>query len=279
LLQELIRPHSLQEFFANFWEKAPLHVRRGNDLDANSGICELVSIDDIDALLAAHGAGMHRLEAIRMGQGGIMLTQQEYVRNCESSFGEIDVERVLSLYRNGASIILNQVDDSIGPLKHLCQTLSQAFRTSVHANAYLTPPHSQGFSVHFDTHDVFVLQISGEKLWDLYDPDKVLATVRFAEEANRRSDGAARQVRLTAGDVLYIPRGHPHEAKAHDHASLHLTVGLTAYTWSDAIRDVVSELEVNDEAFRRSFGSTFEADGAEQRTAMLTTLTERLCNP
>jgi ribosomal protein L16 Arg81 hydroxylase len=279
LLQELIRPHSLQEFFTNFWEKAPLHIRSVNDPDAKGGICELVSIDDIDALLAAYGAGMHRLEGVRMGQSGILVPPQEYTRNCESSFGEIDVERVLSLYRRGASIILNQVDDTIGPLRHLCQSLSQAFRTSVHANAYLTPPHSQGFPVHFDTHDVFVLQLAGEKLWDLYEPEKVLATMRFAEEANRRPEGTARQVRLTAGDVLYVPRGHPHEARAHAHASLHITLGLTAYTWSDAIRDVLYELEVNDEAFRHAFGSTFEVDGAEPRTAMLTKLTAKLCKP
>ena len=28
-------------------------------------------------------------------------------------------------------------------------------------NAYLTPPDSRGFNKHFDTHDVFVLQILG----------------------------------------------------------------------------------------------------------------------
>jgi hypothetical protein len=279
LLQELVRPHSVEEFFSNFWEQAPLHIRSVNDADAKRWVRELVSIDDVDALLSSYDAGMHPLESVRLGQSGIMFAPQEYIRKREASFGKIDVERVLSLHRSGASIILNQVDEAIEPLRRLCQSLSQAFRTSVHANAYLTPSYSQGFPVHFDTHDVFVLQVAGEKIWDLYDPSTVLATPRFAQEATRQPEGAPRQVRLTAGDVLYVPRGHPHEAKAHAHASFHITVGITAYTWSEALRDVLSELEVTDEAFRRSVGASFEGVRVEQREAILTTLAARLCNP
>ncbi len=32
-------------------------------------------------------------------------------------------------------------------------------------NAYYTPRAAQGLPVHHDTHDVFVLQVSGEKRW------------------------------------------------------------------------------------------------------------------
>ena len=38
------------------------------------------------------------------------------------------------------------------------------------ANSYYTPRRSQGFAVHHDTHDVFVLQVAGEKHWRVYDP-------------------------------------------------------------------------------------------------------------
>ena len=41
---------------------------------------------------------------------------------------------------------------------------------AVQANAYSTPRGSQGFAVHHDTHDVLVLQVAGEKRWQLYDP-------------------------------------------------------------------------------------------------------------
>ena len=40
----------------------------------------------------------------------------------------------------------------------------------VQANAYATPAGAQGFAVHHDTHDVFVLQVAGEKRWLVYEP-------------------------------------------------------------------------------------------------------------
>ena len=36
------------------------------------------------------------------------------------------------------------------------------------ANAYITPPQNQGFSHHYDVHDVFVLQLAGEKEWTIH---------------------------------------------------------------------------------------------------------------
>jgi ribosomal protein L16 Arg81 hydroxylase len=31
-------------------------------------------------------------------------------------------------------------------------------------NIYLSPPNAQGFGTHFDSHDVFVLQVAGSKI-------------------------------------------------------------------------------------------------------------------
>ena len=38
----------------------------------------------------------------------------------------------------------------------------------------LTPEGAQGFDPHFDTHEVFVLQVEGHKHWRLYGPGRVL---------------------------------------------------------------------------------------------------------
>ena len=34
----------------------------------------------------------------------------------------------------------------------------------------MTPPQNQGFSAHYDTHDVFVLQVAGSKRWVVHPP-------------------------------------------------------------------------------------------------------------
>ena len=37
-------------------------------------------------------------------------------------------------------------------------------------NAYITPESARGFEPHYDVHDVFVLQVSGEKHWSVHAP-------------------------------------------------------------------------------------------------------------
>lgn len=48
--------------------------------------------------------------------------------------------------------------------------MQEYFHCLVGANAYLTPPNSQGFAPHYDDIEAFVLQIEGRKKWKLYKP-------------------------------------------------------------------------------------------------------------
>jgi hypothetical protein len=58
---------------------------------------------------------------------------------------------------------------------------------------------------------------------------------------------------LRAGDTLYLPRGWLHEARTSSTDSLHLTIGITQYTWLDAFSDALAECE-DALAFRRGAG-------------------------
>lgn len=74
------------------------------------------------------------------------------------------------------------------------------------ANAYLTPPGSQGFALHSDSHDVIVFQTFGAKEREVHD------------------DGGAHQVMMVPGTSIYLPTGAPHMARTQETASLHVTV-------------------------------------------------------
>ena len=52
-------------------------------------------------------------------------------------------------------------------LAALCRAMEKAFSSHFQANVYLSPPNAQGFGTHFDSHDVFVLQVAGSKIWTL----------------------------------------------------------------------------------------------------------------
>ena len=139
------------------------------------------------------------------------------------------------------------------------------------ANAYYTPSSAQGFAVHHDTHDVFVLQVAGTKRWLWYEPVVELPTgdQRFSPERHDPGEPAA-DFTLEPGDTLYLPRGWPHEARTADSDSLHLTIGLHPQTRLDAIRAALAEC-ADDVEFRRTLG----ADG-EVPADLLDRLAERL---
>jgi len=108
-------------------------------------------------------------------------------------------------------------------------------------NAYITPAQSQGFAPHYDTHDVFVLQISGSKRWRVHEP-VLLSPMpdetwqqRSAEVRARAEDRPLIDTDLQPGDCLYLPRGFVHSAVAHGETSIHLTFGIHASTERDVL--------------------------------------------
>ena len=154
-----------------------------------------------------------------------------------------DIHRV---YDRGMTVIIMTMQQRWAPVATLCRELEAFFRCPVHANLYLTPEGAQGFDAHFDTHEVFVLQLEGAKQWRLFGAPRPLPLVDERFDVPRNKLGPPREVQLEAGDLLYIPRGFVHEAFTSEQASLHLTVGVNVYRWADLLG----------EARRRSRGKT-----------------------
>jgi hypothetical protein len=166
--------------------------------------------------------------------------------------GSADPDRVATAFEDGATIVLQGLHLNWTPLAKFCRQLEADLGYPVQANAYYTPHGSQGFAVHHDTHDVFVLQAEGEKHWRIYDPllDLPLKEQRYSKALG---DHGAPMLELTlrAGDTLYLPRGWLHEALTSETDSLHVTVGINLHTWVDALRAALDECE-SDLEFRRS---------------------------
>jgi bifunctional lysine-specific demethylase and histidyl-hydroxylase NO66 len=160
---------------------------------------------------------------------------------------------------NGATLVLQGLHLTRLPTAVYCRELEARLLHPAQANAYFTPKRSQGLAVHHDTHDVFVLQVSGTKRWQVYEPvwELPLKRQRHTEEMGAPGDTVL-DVVLGPGDTLYLPRGWLHQALTSDEDSLHLTIGVNVYTWIDAFRAALARCE-QDVAFRRSP----DGDGAE----------------
>ena len=217
-----------------------------------------------------------RSPAFRLVRDGAQLPLSGYTRDIPwrpgSFTGTAVVDRVATEHAAGATLVLQALHLHHHPAALYCRGLEIALGWPAQANAYCTPPSAQGFAVHHDTHDVFVLQVSGHKHWRIYAP-VVELPLKDQRWSSDRADGVGppvHDITLRAGDTLYIPRGWPHEAAAAEDASLHITVGLHPPTRLDAMRAALAGC-ADDVEFRRGLeaGGELPASLVERLAARL----------
>jgi bifunctional lysine-specific demethylase and histidyl-hydroxylase NO66 len=163
-----------------------------------------------------------------------------------------EIGRVLAEFEAGATLVLQGLHHTSPPLAEFCRYLEIELGHPAQANAYFTPRDAQGLPVHHDTHDVFSLQVAGEKRWLVYEPalELPLKDQKYGPELGEPGEPVY-DVTLRAGDTLYLPRGWLHQAMTSSTDSLHITVGVNVYTWLDAFKAALGDCE-DDVQFRRS---------------------------
>ncbi|MBQ1028180.1 cupin domain-containing protein [Micromonospora sp. C95] len=242
------------KFAAAHWGRTPL-LSRAADLPNPAGFTDLLSPADADELLSRRGL---RTPFLRVAKDGQVLPAARYTGGGGAG-AEIDDqvldEKILQLYADGATLVLQGLHRTWPALIDFTRDLSLAVSQPLQVNAYLTPPDSQGFATHYDTHDVFVLQVDGRKHWRIHppvlpDPLERQAWGGRADEVAATAQGpAALDVVLEPGDALYLPRGWLHSAQAQESSSLHLTVGVRALTRYALVEELLA-LAAEDQRLR-----------------------------
>ncbi|MCU1536067.1 MAG: cupin 4 family protein [Humibacillus sp.] len=220
-------------FAADTWSARPL-VTRAEDLPG--GLGDLFDEAAVDELVSRRGL---RTPFLRVARNGQTLGDREFTQGggVGAAIGDqVSDDKLLRLFGDGATIVLQGLHRTWGPLIDFTQQLAAELGHPVQANAYVTPTQSTGFSDHYDVHDVFVLQVGGEKRWRLRSPVHP-APLRDEPWTDRRDAvtqaGAAPpavETTLRPGDVLYLPRGWIHSATALGGVSTHLTLGIHVWT-------------------------------------------------
>jgi len=238
-----------KHFIDKVWA-AHIHIHHADPED----LVELLSLDDVDHLLTSAAL---RAPALRIAKDGAVLPTSRFTRAASLSgqplTGLVDGRKVLDLFDDGATIVLQGLHRYWPALTTLVGGLELALGHPCQANAYLTPPGSQGFALHSDSHDVFVFQTHGTKQWEVYD------------------DSGAREVPLEPGVSMYLPTGTPHSARAQETASLHVTVGINQVTWRDLLQRVTREVLGDNQ-----FDGRLPAGYLEDPTALADLLGEHL---
>jgi mannose-6-phosphate isomerase-like protein (cupin superfamily) len=207
-------------------------------------LTHLLSLDDVDHLLTETAI---RTPSVRIARDGSVLPDAEFVRTGATVAGKpvtglVDARKVLALFDSGATVVLQALHRYWPPLTALAAELELELGHPCQVNAYLTPPGSRGFAVHEDSHDVFVFQTHGTKLWEIH------------------HDSRVEEVLMRPGICLYLPTGTPHAARAQESASLHVTVGINQRTWADLLRQAVEPLLAGQGADHLPAGSLEQPD-------------------
>jgi hypothetical protein len=189
-----------------------------------------------------------RSPAFRVVRDGTTVAVRDVTRRAGIGNHDLDdvvsANAVINRYRRGDTVVLQGLHHTNPHLARLANNLALALDHPVQVNAYLSPASARGLDLHFDFHDVFVVQLGGSKRWRVWTPlarttnpvkgRHSIAAPRLDELGDPLLD-----ITMCAGDCLYLPRGYPHAAETVDQNSDHLTIGLVAVTWYRVLRKAI----------------------------------------
>ena len=134
--------------------------------------------------------------------------------------------------RGGATVVMNRIESSSRAARGLCRVVSRFAGHPAIGNAYLSFGGNGTFGEHWDTHDVFVIQLLGRKRWQVFAPTWPLPLSHQSSvgQLQRSPSAPVLECELAPGDVLYLPRGWWHRATPCNGGSFHLSVGTYAPT-------------------------------------------------
>lgn len=234
-LDYLISPFSSDDFIESYWGKKALYIP--GDLDKYAGLYSWETVNDL--LLSSRSYSGLRLLHEKKGLP-------------RSSFNNLD-----EWLEKGATLVVNSVNQVDPVMAKFQDTLEYELNRHVNINSYMSYPAKQGFYIHFDFHDVFIVHTEGEKEWKVFLPTEG-RTYPLHKQPNQKKGEPPDydpylECTLTPGDVIYIPRGHWHYAIAVT-PSIHLTVGPESRSGSELLYWWARRLmEDEDDFYRQDF--------------------------
>jgi len=276
-LDELLHPITSDRFMADYYGRKPLHI----PAEAGAPKAALTDWAEFNQLLSrTSNWTANTLKLIRDGQP---IPPDLYCEEVADQAGRMlrpSPAKVEVFLSTGASLVANDIHTLTPGLRTLSAVLGRAFSGKVGANAYLSFGGVRAFATHFDLHEVFAIQVEGEKIWRLYEnraPDPVafdVADDQLPAWFERTRGRPMMDVHMKPGDVLYLPRGWYHDALAQPGASLHVTWSVTPL-YGRILFALLESAALQDPAFRAWLAPAGQ-DGGGPLRAQLAALGQKL---
>ncbi|WP_421654618.1 JmjC domain-containing protein [Leptothermofonsia sp. ETS-13] len=223
-LKSLLAPYPVDQFLVQNWTQQGVHIPAKNPQKFQT----LFSWKTLNHLLNFH----------RLSYPDLRFTLDE------KTLPAIERREWRDRLQQGATMIIDSIHELVPEVASLVAGIRYETGHRAQVNLYCSPAEQQGFDCHYDTHDVLVLQIDGEKEWFVFGETipYPIADIRSPDQLPPDEPPYLKSV-LQPGDVLYIPRGHWHYAIARDRPSLHLTLGIDCQIGLDWLDWLLRELQ------------------------------------
>jgi ribosomal protein L16 Arg81 hydroxylase len=231
-LAELLHPITPEQFLAEYWEKQALHVR-----GTPNKFAWLFDQERFDqAILRAN------FDKRAPASFGI----RAFWRNRHGLYAAIEIQpdQVREAFASRSTICVNDISAGDAGLARFAAHIKRQLNLTspVYFSCYLSP-EGEGLDTHYDARHATIIQLSGRKLWRYsrhpalpYPQRNVIieqdgsarnADGRPTKEVSSPDESQFEEVMMEPGDILYLPAGCWHNAKASGETSLALTLSCS----------------------------------------------------
>jgi ribosomal protein L16 Arg81 hydroxylase/catechol 2,3-dioxygenase-like lactoylglutathione lyase family enzyme len=273
-LRHLLDPITPEEFLAKYWQRKSLHIPGSPEK-----FHHLFSREDFSRA-AAHQAAK-----------GITIRASFDSVHKEDGVGvhtAIRAEEIDDYFNRGASICADPIDRGDPALAAYAAIIAGQLQYTGHVSvkAYLSPDGC-GFNTHFDTGIATTLQIEGKKRWrfslnparpfprsnalvtsdrQIRFVDRLPSSVESWERVQPPDESAFQEVILEPGDVLCLPAGVWHNAKAIG-SSLAINLSFQAVNFFDFLEPLIKGRLLENAEWRRGVpASIFDPEKASDNS-------------
>ena len=219
----------LETFLSECWQKKPLLIRRG--------------LPDLDSPIAPDVlAGL----ACEEGVESRLLIQGETEQDWELKHGPFNDEIFSQLPESHWTLLVQAVDHWIPEAGNLLNLFDFIPRWRIDDLMISYGSDGGGVGPHFDNYDVFLIQTTGKRKWEIGGIYNETAPLNPDMPVSILSEFEAIETwTLEAGDILYLPPGIGHNGTAVGNDCMTCSVGFRAPSHSEILREYTDYISVN----------------------------------
>lgn len=237
--EQVLAPIGTARFLSEYWTKKPLYLK------GEKGRFEQVfSWADLNRILTWHPPPQPQL---RIFQEGSMVDLRRYIDGPVGNL-RLNPGGLMALLAQGATMVMDGVQDVAPSVLDLTSSFEDALSCICAANLYAGWRTQKGFNVHWDAHEVFALQLSGRKRWQVFAPTRIDPLTDDSDAAQPPTAPPIWDGILSDGDMLYLPRGYWHVATPLEEPSLHMTWSAHTFTGIEFLQWWIRTLRRHPEA-------------------------------